>query len=110
MNSLKGNFLISSNPYQFKSLSVRISTDLNFIDLESNKLENSQVLGASKEDTVEYVNFQKRLREIIEGLTLEKALEMGISRRTFFYLKKKSKNTQQIKMKEKVLKSICSLI
>lgn len=62
--------------------------------------------GISKENTIQYVNFQKRLREIIENLTLEKALEIGISRRTFFYLKKRLKSEKSIKLKEKILQKL----
>jgi len=62
-----------------------------------------------KEDTIQYVNFQKRLREIIENLTLEKALERGISKRNFFYLKNKLKDTKPIRMKGKILKLIWNL-
>lgn len=58
-----------------------------YIGKESNKLEQSEIFGVSKKNTMEYVNHQKKLRKIIEKLTLEKALEIGISRRTFFYLK-----------------------
>ena len=83
---------------------------IRYIGKESNELENSQVLGVFKEDTIQYVNHQKKLREIIENITLEKALEIGISRRTFFYLKNKLKDTKPIRMKEKVLKLICDLI
>ena len=39
-------------------------------------MEQSDIFGVSKRDTVEYVNFQKRLREIIEKLTLKKAIEI----------------------------------
>lgn len=76
---------------------------IRYIGKESNELEQSQVFGVSKDDTVQYVNFQKRLREIIETLTLEKALEIGISRREFFYLKKKIWNSPPIMLKQKTL-------
>lgn len=84
----------------------QISTDLNFVGKESNELEKSDVVGVSLEDTIQYVNYQKKLRGIIENLTLEKALEIRISRRTFFYLKEKMKNTKPIKLKEKILKKL----
>ncbi|MCV0430469.1 hypothetical protein [Nitrosopumilus sp.] len=73
-------------------------------------MEQSEVLGAFKENTIQYVNFQKRLREIIEELTLEKALELGISRRMFFYLKKKLEYKIPLKLKEKTLKKLLDLV
>ena len=86
------------------------SDSIKYIGKESNELDTSEVVGVSLEDIIQYVNHQKRLRNIIENLTLEKSLEIGISRRTFFYLKKKLKTTAPIKPKEKILKLICSLI
>ncbi|MCH7647091.1 MAG: hypothetical protein IIA83_00580 [Thaumarchaeota archaeon] len=79
---------------------------IRYIGKESNELEQSDVFGVSFEDTIQYVNHQKKLRVIIENLTLEKALERDISRRTFYYLKKKLGNKKQIKFKEKTLKKI----
>jgi hypothetical protein len=79
---------------------------IRYIGKESNELEQSQVFGVSKEDTTQYVDQQKKLRKIIEKLTLEKALEIGISRREFFYLKKNLKNTKPIKIKEKILNAL----
>lgn len=52
------------------------------------------------------MNFQKKLREIIENLTLEKALEIGISRREFYYLKKKIKENDAIQIKIKTLEKL----
>jgi len=51
-------------------------------------------------------NQKKMIRDIIAYLTLEKALEMKISRRTFYYLKRKLINTDKIKLKEKILKKL----
>lgn len=83
---------------------------IRYIGKESNELEKSEILGAFQEDTIQYVNFQKRLWEIIEGLTLEKALEIGISRREFFYLKKKLKSQKPIKFKEKILNKLIFMV
>jgi hypothetical protein len=77
---------------------------IRYIGKESNELEQSEIFGVSKKDTIQYVDYQKRLRKIIESLTLEKALEIGISRRTFFYLKKKLQSSEPIKLKEKILR------
>jgi hypothetical protein len=76
---------------------------IHYIGKESNQLERSEVLGVFKEDTVEFADFQKRLREIIEKLTLEKALEIGISRRTYFVWKKKIKENKPIRLKKNLL-------
>lgn len=77
---------------------------IKYIGKESNELEESEVVGVSKEDTLEYVNQQEKLRKIIGNLTLEKVLEIGMSRREFFYLKKKCENNRQITLKEKIMK------
>ena len=79
---------------------------IHYIGKESNELETSDVVGVSSDDTIQYVNYQKRLRKIIENHTLKKVLEIGISRRTFFYLKKKIKEGKQIKLKKKISKKI----
>ena len=55
---------------------------------------------------MEYVDYQKRLREIIENLTLDEALEIVISRREFFYLKNKLESSTTIKLKEKILNKL----
>jgi len=77
---------------------------IKYIGKKSNELEESEVVGVSKEDTLEYVNQQEKLRKIIGNLTLEKVLEIGMSRREFFYLKKKCENNRQITLKEKIMK------
>lgn len=79
---------------------------IRHIGKESNELEKSEFLGVFKEDTLEYVDFQKRLREIIRNLTLEKALDKNISRRTYFDWKKKSMAVQSIKLKTKMFMKI----
>ncbi|MHB8545685.1 MAG: hypothetical protein ACYDAJ_02840 [Nitrosotalea sp.] len=77
---------------------------IRYIGKESNELEESEVVGVSKKDTVEYVNHQKKIREIIERLTLEKALELGISRRAYFDLKQKIRNNVSFTIKKRTLK------
>lgn len=79
---------------------------IRYIGKESNELEQSGIFGVSKKDTLEYVNFQKKLLSMIKSMNLEKALEIGISRREFFYLKRKLQSSKHIKLKEK----ICLLI
>jgi len=79
---------------------------IHYIGKESNELDNSEVLGVSKDDTVEYVDEQKKLRMIIENLTLEKALEIGISRREFYYLKNKG----SIRISKKIFRTLWRII
>lgn len=60
-----------------------------------------------REELSEYpFDYQKKIRKIIENLTLEKALENGMSRREFFYLKKKLQNIDRILLKGKILKKL----
>ncbi|MEX0862907.1 hypothetical protein [Nitrosopumilus sp.] len=86
-----------------RHLTINNSDSIHYIGKESNELEKSEIFGVLKEDTIQYVNFQKRIREMIESLTLEKALEIGISRREFFYLKKKLINRHLIKLNGKTI-------
>ncbi|MGI0046644.1 MAG: hypothetical protein ACREBB_05590 [Nitrosotalea sp.] len=82
---------------------------IRYIGKETNELEESDVVGVSKENTVEYVNQQKKIREIIESLTLEQALEIGISRRTFFDWKWKIKNGISFTVKKRTLRKLLKL-
>ncbi|MGY5147473.1 MAG: hypothetical protein ACW9W4_05705 [Candidatus Nitrosopumilus sp. bin_7KS] len=52
------------------------------------------------------MDFQKRLREIIEDLTLEKALEIGLDKREFYRLKKKLESDKPIVFRTKTLEKI----
>lgn len=83
--------------------------DIMHIGKEANDLEKSGIFGVSESDTLEYVDFQKKLRKIIESLTLEKALMMNISRRSFFYLKKKIMSSEPLVLKQKILQKLMSL-
>ncbi|MGI0047736.1 MAG: hypothetical protein ACREBB_11205 [Nitrosotalea sp.] len=82
---------------------------IRYIGKESNELEESEVVGVSKENTVEYVNQQKKIRKIIESLTLEQALEIGISRRTFFDWKMKIRNNVSFTVKKRTLRKLLKL-
>ena len=63
-----------------------------------------RIMGVFKEDTLEYVDYQKKIRQIIENLTEEKSKKIGISRRGFFYLKRKLESTDKpLRLKEKIL-------
>jgi len=68
-------------------------------------LEFSSVRGVFAGDGNEYVDYQKKIREITDGLTLEKALEIGLNRREFYRLKKKLKN-KSIIMRGKTLQKL----
>lgn len=69
---------------------------------ESNELEESEIVGVSKDNYVEYVNQQKKLRGMIENLTEEKARELKIPRRTYYDWKMKIKGNIPIKLKKKL--------
>lgn len=79
---------------------------IRYIGKESNELEKSEYFGVFKEDTLEYVDFQKRLREIIRNLTLEKALDKNISRRTYFDWKKKISEDKSLKLKNSTMSKL----
>ena len=79
---------------------------IKYIGKEANNLEFSMIRGVFTEDNNEYVNHQKKLREIIDSLTLEKALEIGIDRREFYRLKKKLKSDKDILLRKKTLQTL----
>ena len=83
---------------------------IKYIGKEANNLEFSMVRGAFAEDSNEYVNEQKKLREIITSLTLEKALKIGIDRREFYRLKKKLESDRIIILRKKTLEQISTLL
>jgi hypothetical protein len=85
------------------------SDSIHYIGKESNELEKSDVMGVSSDDTIQYVNFQKKIRENIVNLDLDKALEIGISRRSFFYLKTKLNRNTPITLKKKNIRKILLL-
>ena len=82
---------------------------IRYIGKESNELEESEVTGVSKENTMGYVNQQKKVREIIENLTLEKVLDLGISRRVYFDWKQKIKNNISFTTKKRTLNKLLKL-
>ena len=73
-------------------------------------MERSEVFGVSKEDTIEYVNHQKKLREAVTSLTLNGALNIGLDKREFFRLKKKVKSDKSIVLRKKILKILYNFI
>ena len=88
--------------FQWKTL----KNSIHHIGKESNELEQSEVFRVSKKDTIEYVNFQKKLRKIIENLTLDKASEIGLDRREFYRLKNKLESDKPIVLRGKILQKI----
>lgn len=80
---------------------------MKYVGKEIHDLESSKVFGVS-DNSMTYENEQEKLYRIIEGLTLEKAKQLGIPRRTFFDWKRKMKEGKQIVLKNK-LKSILFL-
>ncbi len=79
---------------------------IRHIGKESNELEQSEIFGVSKDDTIQYVNHQKKIKEIIEKLTSEKALEIGMDRREFYRLKNKLKDNKPIVLRKNTLEKI----
>lgn len=82
---------------------------IKHIGKEANDIEKSDILGVFNGDVTEYSNQQKKIRQIMEHLTEEKSREMGISRRTYYYLKKKITHNQKVKLTEKNLKKIIKI-
>lgn len=64
------------------------------------------VRGVFAEDGNEYVNDQKRIREVIASLTLEKTLEIGIDRREFYRLQNKLEGGKRIVLRKKTLEKL----
>ena len=85
------------------------SSSIRYIGKESNKLEESEVLGVSDDDYSEYVDKQGRLYEIINNLTLDVAQKIGIARRTFFDLKQKINSNCKMNLKGKTLRKLQQL-
>lgn len=101
----------TENMELIRMLTEKISTknnqdSIHYIGKESNELDTSGVVGVSLDDTIQYVNHQKKLREVIENLTEEKSRELGISRRTFFYIKQKTKNSSIININKHTMRKI----
>ena len=96
----------TENMELIRMLTEKISTknnqdSIHYIGKESNELDTSGVVGVSLDDTIQYVNHQKKLRKIIENLTEEKSIELGISRRMYYYLKKKLQSKDIINIQSK---------
>lgn len=64
------------------------------------------VRGVFAEDSNEYVNHQKKLRETIARLTLNDALKIGLDRREFYRLKMKLKSDKKITLRKKILEKL----
>ena len=79
---------------------------IKYIGKETNNLEFSMVRGVFAEDNNEYVNHQKKIREIIDSLTLEKALEIDIDRREFYRLKNKLNRDTSIVLRKNTLEKL----
>ena len=76
---------------------------IKYVGKEANNLEFSMIRGVFAEDNNEYANHQKKLREVIADLTLEKGLEIGLDRREFYRLKKKLESVDIIILRKKIL-------
>ena len=80
---------------------------VKYIRKDTNKIEISNILGTIK--PIEYKNEQKDLKRIINQLTEEKVKEIEISRREYFYLKKKLQDSKLINIKNKTLEKFLQL-
>lgn len=80
--------------------------NIKHIGKEANDIEKSDILGVFDGDVTEYSNQQKKIRQVIENLTEEKSLELGISRRMFYYLKKKLQNKKKIVLYPNAIRKI----
>ena len=76
--------------------------NIRYVGKEANNIERMEITGIFDGDMIEYSNIQKRVRKIIDNLSEEKALSLGISRRLYYYLKRKSKSHIQIKITKKL--------
>jgi hypothetical protein len=79
---------------------------VKYVGKEVHDLEASKVLGSSKPLT--YENEQERIKRFVENLTLRKALEIGVSRRTYFDWKKKNREGKEINLKNKLKEKLFS--
>ncbi len=79
---------------------------IKYVGNEIHDLEESIVFGASKNDSIMYENEQEKIHRIIENLTLKRALELGIPRRTYFDWKKKIGEEKQICLKNKSIQDL----
>ena len=74
---------------------------IKYVGKEIHDLESSKVFGVSK-DSMIYENEQEKLYRIIEKLTLERAEQLGIPRRTYFDWKKKIREGKPVILKTKL--------
>ena len=73
-------------------------------------MEQSEIFGVSKRDTMEYVDFQKKIRKIIESLTLHKVFEIGLDKREFYRLKNKLESDKLIVLRKRIWKRLNNFI
>jgi len=83
---------------------------IKYIGKEANNLEFSMVRGVFAEDNNEYVNEQKKLREIITDLTLNGVLEIGLDKREFYRLKEEMKSDKPIILRRKILEKLLKIL
>jgi len=74
---------------------------IKYVGKEIHDLESSKVFGIS-DNSITYEDEQEKLCRMIERLTLDKAKQLGISRRTYFDWKKKIKEGKSIILKNKL--------
>ena len=80
---------------------------IKYVGKEIHDLESSKVFGVS-DDPITYENEQEKICRIIEELTLEKAVQLGIPRRTYFDWKRKIREGMPIVLKNKLKRTLFS--
>lgn len=74
---------------------------------ESNNLDESEIIGVSDNDYVVYDNADNgKITHILSKMTLSDAQKIGISRRNFFYLKKKVNDGKELRFKKKTIRHL----
>lgn len=77
-----------------------------YIGKESNELEETQIVGVSKTNILEYHDQQEKITTMIENLSLEEVLQIGLSKRIYYYWKNKIKQHDTIVIKKNVYKKL----
>jgi len=75
---------------------------IRYVGKEVHDLESSKVFGIS-DDSITYENEQEKIHRMIKSLTLEKAEQLGIAKRTYFDWKKKIREEKSIVLKNKLM-------
>jgi hypothetical protein len=83
---------------------------VKYVGKEIHDLESVTVFGASKNDFITYEDQEMILRIKIKKISLAKALEIGMSKSEFYYLKKKATKNKLLNLKNVTLLKLESFI